>query len=111
MGEVGQWISNNTDVLKYIEAGVWNDAYDRLFDGLNKTVYISAEHSAQQDRILLGKYKDEFVNNDLNVLFCSTTMEMGVDIGDIEVTVMETVPPNFCKLPPASRTSRSKWTV
>ena len=30
----------------------------------------------------------------LNVLNCSTTMEMGVDIGDMDTVLMNTVPPS-----------------
>ena len=61
---------------------------------IDKPVYIAAEHSAQQSDNTRDKYTEEFKNGFLNVLNCSTTMEMGVDIGDIEVVLMATIPPS-----------------
>lgn len=57
--------------------------------------FLAAEHSGQQDRALLKDYTKEFTSKPpkLNVLQCSTTMEMGVDIGDIDFVLMTTVPP------------------
>lgn len=60
---------------------------------IDKPVYIAAEHSAQQSDNTRDKYTEEFKKGLLNVLNCSTTMEMGVDIGDIEVVLMATIPP------------------
>lgn len=60
---------------------------------IDKPVYIAAEHSAQQSDNTRDKYTEEFKKGLINVLNCSTTMEMGVDIGDIEVVLMATIPP------------------
>ncbi|MDP5131188.1 MAG: helicase-related protein [Paraglaciecola sp.] len=56
--------------------------------------YRTAEHSAQQSAATLQLYEDMFKKGDINVLNCSTTMEMGVDIGGISAVVMNNVPPH-----------------
>ncbi len=56
-------------------------------------IYIAAEHSAQQERQALERYEKDFVAGRLNILSCSTTMEMGVDIGGVSEVVLNDVPP------------------
>ena len=61
-------------------------------------VYVAAEHSAQLDRAILENYTNQFKGTPgtpgkLNILNCSTTMEMGVDIGDIDLVFLANVPP------------------
>ena len=89
--EIKQWIDNDEKVRHLRELGLWSDFHDSYF--LSESACIAAEHSAQQSKEKLEEYTEEFINNRLNVLNCSTTMEMGVDIGDIEVVLMDTVPP------------------
>jgi len=89
-----QWITNSVEVDNMVNLGVWTDlhkyAYQPRGDG-----YLTAEHSGQQDRKILSYYTNEFkaTPHRLNLLQCSTTMEMGVDIGDIELVLMTTIPP------------------
>ena len=64
----------------------------RLF--LSRPIYVSAEHTAQISKKLLKKHQDLFIDHRINVLTCSTTMEMGVDLGDLELVVMNSVPPH-----------------
>src|SRR5690606_17491673 len=40
------------------------------------------------------KYEAAFKSGGINLLSCSTTMEMGVDIGGISVVAMNNVPPH-----------------
>nr|WP_281283498.1 helicase-related protein [Thiospirochaeta perfilievii] len=56
--------------------------------------YRTAEHSAQQSSTRLDEYVELFKTGDINVLNCSTTMEMGVDIGGVSAVVMNNVPPH-----------------
>ena len=60
---------------------------------IDKPAYIAAEHSAQQSDNTRDRFTEEFKKGLLHILNCSTTMEMGVDIGDIEVVLMATIPP------------------
>lgn len=70
----------------------WTDISDRTIEG--GFYYRTAEHSAQQSAEKLEKYEELFKTGKVNVLNCSTTMEMGVDIGGISAVVMNNVPPH-----------------
>lgn len=52
------------------------------------------EHTAQLRREDATLYQDQFVNQELNALSCSTTFEMGVDIGSLSYVFMRNVPPS-----------------
>ncbi len=72
-------------------AGIWTEFSDRIADF---AVYFAvAEHSAQQSRARLEQIEQQFRAGMLNVLSCSTTMEMGVDIGDLVAIAMNNAPP------------------
>lgn len=51
------------------------------------------EHTAQLDSEKGRVYQDLFKNGDINVLSCSTTFEMGIDLGDLQSVFMNNVPP------------------
>ena len=87
--ELLKWIAENFEEQK--NSGVFSNIHERIYD--QKPIFISAEHSAQQSREDLDKYEREFNDGHLNILSCSTTMEMGVDIGGISEVVMNNVPP------------------
>lgn len=87
--KVEKWIEDNLSFQK--EQGVLSNLHERVY--IQKPIFISAEHSAQQSREDLEKYEKEFNEGHLNILSCSTTMEMGVDIGGISEVVMNNVPP------------------
>ena len=50
---------------------------------LRRPIFITVEHSGQIDSDKLRKSERLFERGKVNVLSCSTTMEMGVDIGGI----------------------------
>ncbi|MBX9753742.1 MAG: DEAD/DEAH box helicase [Pseudomonadaceae bacterium] len=85
---------------------LWTDISDRAIEG--GFYYRTAEHSAQQSSERLGDYEEKFKKGQINVLNCSTTMEMGVDIGGISAVVMNNVPPHPANyLQRAGRAGRS----
>jgi DEAD/DEAH box helicase domain-containing protein len=91
--EVVNWQENDENIKTLKAVGLWTDRHKYSY---HKTpIYIAAEHSAQQSKKLLRDYTKAFSQKNplLNVLHCSTTMEMGVDIGDIDVVLMDTIPP------------------
>lgn len=52
------------------------------------------EHTAQLSSELGREYQNQFKRGDINILSCSTTFEMGIDLGDLQAVVMNNVPPN-----------------
>lgn len=91
--EVVGWLKSDDNVKNLKKLGIWTDRHKYSYR--STPVYIAAEHSAQQSKELLREYTRLFSQNnpEINVLHCSTTMEMGVDIGDIDLVLMDTVPP------------------
>lgn len=58
------------------------------------TVPLSAhEHTAQWDAKEAARIQREFIAGKVNVLSCSTTFELGVDVGDLQSVVMRNMPP------------------
>ena len=90
--QIREKVSKN-DVIKVLRhENLWTDISDRTVEG--GFYYRTAEHSAQQTQEKLEKYVELFKKGKINVLNCSTTMEMGVDIGGISAVVMNNVPPH-----------------
>lgn len=86
------WLQNNERIANLKSRGFWSKRYEESY--ICRPPYIAAEHSAQQSKDLLRKYTRAFSEDDgINVLQCSTTMEMGVDIGSIDTVLMDTIPP------------------
>ena len=52
------------------------------------------EHTSQLGREEQQKYQEMFVNKEINALSCSTTFEMGVDVGDLETVYLRNMPPS-----------------
>jgi len=91
MKQAKEWVSSNSQVNLLRDMGLWRDRHDRAT--LFSNYYRTAEHSAQNSRQLLVEYENEFKAGNINVLNCSTTMEMGVDIGSVNGVVMSNLPP------------------
>jgi len=54
----------------------------------------SQEHTAQLGTGELEKRENRFRRGQINMLSCSTTLEMGVDIGDLQAVVLRNFPPH-----------------
>src|SRR5690606_33319125 len=73
------------------ERGVWTEFSDRIAS--HSPYFQVGEHSAQQSGKRLRDLERDFKAGKLNVLSCSTTMEMGVDIGNLMAVAMNNAPP------------------
>ena len=86
------WLGEDPGVALLRDLGLWTGPHDRVIQ--NSRYFAAAEHSAQQPAWRLRGFERSFKRGNLNLLSCSTTMEMGVDIGGISVVAMNNAPPN-----------------
>lgn len=93
LAKLSAWYDSDMTLQEFEKKGFWTDRHKYIY--LDAPAYLAAEHSAQQSKELLREYTKAFAqkNPAINVLHCSTTMEMGVDIGDIDIVIMDTIPP------------------
>lgn len=101
------WLYANPNIQTLRNNGIWNNIANKVILGSN--YYRTAEHSAQQSPEKLRIYEDMFKRGDVNILNCSTTMEMGIDIGGLSIVSMNNVPPHPANyLQRAGRAGRRK---
>ena len=86
------WIDAQAVLQEARIEGVWSNLNERVIEGAG--YFRSVEHSAQQSGSRLELYESEFKQGLINLMSCSTTMEMGVDIGGINTVAMNNVPPH-----------------
>ena len=63
---------------------------------------VAREHTAQVDPVLREQREAAFRKGELKLLYCSPTMELGVDISELNAVMMRNVPPT-----PANYAQRS----
>jgi hypothetical protein len=88
-----EWWDNSRQPI----AHKWCSRLNRILEYASRdhnTLFIQAEHTAQVARSIIKAKTSMFKEGKLNIMACSTTMEMGVDLGDLELVVMNNVPPH-----------------
>ena len=68
--------------------------YRYLFENMEVASLNAKEHTAQWTAEEAEQVQEEFIEGKVNVLSCSTTFEMGVDIGSIVAVLCRNVPPS-----------------
>ena len=86
---IRKWVDANWNAQK--KKGVFNSLHYRIL--FRQPIFMAGEHSAQQKSSVLEEYEKDFNRGHLNILSCSTTMEMGIDLKGISAVVMNSVPP------------------
>lgn len=67
--------------------------YYRMYHDMEPSSLRICEHTAQLSGEKARVYQNEFIKRRINVLSCSTTFEMGVDVGSLETVFMRNMPP------------------
>lgn len=70
------------------------DHYRELYTSLDLIGLRVEEHTAQLTNAAAAARQQEFVDGKINALSCSTTFELGVDVGAIQAVLMRNVPPS-----------------
>ncbi len=72
-----------------------NEFFRDLYNSTSIAGRIKAkEHTGQVDKNERQSREDDFRSGKLSTLFCSPTMELGIDIADLSIVHMRNVPPN-----------------
>ncbi|WP_096787620.1 DEAD/DEAH box helicase [Rhodobacter sp. CZR27] len=90
--EMAEWLAKDLDVARLREQKVWTGLHNRAV--LYSPYMRAQEHSAQLARSQLKEYEKAFNEGQINLLACSTTMEMGVDLSNVGLVVNSNVPPS-----------------
>ena len=67
--------------------------YRYLYQELTPIPLSAEEHTAQWTSEAAATVQERFVQGELNALSCSTTFELGVDVGELQAVLMRNVPP------------------
>ena len=79
-----------------------DEHYRHLYTTLDPIGLRVEEHTGQLDAAYAGRLQQQFLDGDINALSCSTTFELGVDVGEVQAVLMRNVPPS-----PANYVQRS----
>ena len=85
-----------------VEQVLKDNHYYRMYKDLPIHPMRIVEHTAQLSREEAYNYQNLFKSKKIDVLSCSTTFEMGVDVGELETVFMRNMPPT-----PANYTQRA----
>ncbi len=79
-----------------------DEHYRHLYTTLDPIGLRVEEHTGQLGAEYAGRIQQEFLEGEINALSCSTTFELGVDVGEVQAVLMRNVPPS-----PANYVQRS----
>lgn len=71
-----------------------NNHYVKLYKNKAMSPLHIKEHTAQLSKSQQTTYQEAFQNKQIHALSCSTTFEMGVDLGSLETVYLRDVPPS-----------------
>ncbi|QRY63422.1 DEAD/DEAH box helicase [Gordonia sp. PDNC005] len=67
--------------------------YRHMYRTMNPVPLSAQEHTAQWASRIAAQVQRDFIDGKVNVLSCSTTFELGVDVGDLQSVVLRNMPP------------------
>lgn len=80
-------------LVPYIEGTSRFSYYKDLYMRMKSIPLSASEHTAQLTSEYAARLQNKFEQGEINILSCSTTFEMGVDVGQLEAVFMRNVPP------------------
>ena len=76
------------------DAVVDDDHYRTVYRSMEPIPLVTSEHTAQWTGEEAARIQQAFLRGDVNALSCSTTFELGVDVGELQSVVLRNMPPN-----------------
>jgi len=71
--------------------------YRDIYQRMNAVPMRVCEHTAQWHARKAAEIQQQFVDGRVNALSCSTTFELGVDVGELQAVLMRNVPPSTAR--------------
>lgn len=68
--------------------------YRNLYLNSDIEIISTSEHTAQLDKEKAREIQKAFIDKSINILSCSTTFEVGIDVGALESVFMRNMPPS-----------------
>ncbi|SNT42647.1 Helicase conserved C-terminal domain-containing protein [Streptosporangium subroseum] len=70
-----------------------SDHYRTLYQTMTPIPLVAQEHTAQWTGNEAADIQQKFLRGEVNVLSCSTTFELGVDVGELQTVMLRNMPP------------------
>lgn len=84
----------NGEMRPYHQRERIKNHYHSLFTTMTPVPLVVREHTAQLTKNEAFRVQQDFIAGRINMLSCTTTFEMGVDVGDLQCVFMRNIPPN-----------------
>jgi len=83
----------NLEPLDASAPGWVQNHYRYLYQNMKPIPFSAQEHTAQWTSHQAARVQERFIQGELNALSCSTTFELGVDVGELQAVLMRNMPP------------------
>ncbi|GAA1311867.1 DEAD/DEAH box helicase [Planotetraspora silvatica] len=74
-------------------AGEDDNHYRSVYRSVTPVPLVAREHTAQWTSLEAADIQQKFLRGEVNMLSCSTTFELGVDVGELQSVVLRNMPP------------------